>query len=317
MDDVSFHKILSFFSLSRQGYRKVRKGVKKRLIRHMEALGLHCIDDYLLFLSRDPREEKKARQSLTVSISRFFRDRLLWEVLRTIVLPDLALAAPEMLRIWCAGCASGEEVYSLRILWNEMTEVDSGLPPMEIWATDLNPVLVERAKEGEYQPGSLKEVQPELREKYFIHRGDLLCVRDSLKKGIHWQCSDVVQDPPPAGIFNLVFLRNSLFTYYEQHVQVTVIPRILDRIPWGGYVVVGNNETIPPVDIPVAPHPAYRCILQKKRPDGPDITSRSHPKRALHREGCKSVIKSLAKDLAISILRRVFKWRDEQEVVDG
>jgi chemotaxis protein methyltransferase CheR len=87
MDDTSFIRLLEYFNLSWSGYRKVRKGVKKRIARHMQALNLSSMDDYLKLIDKDEDVRKKCFWHLTVSISRFYRDRHLWERLGREILP--------------------------------------------------------------------------------------------------------------------------------------------------------------------------------------------------------------------------------------
>lgn len=113
MDDQQFRQLLKYFGLSWRGYRKVRKGVKKRIRRHMNVLGCHDISAYLLELDRSDKLRHECELLMTVSISRFFRDGKLWEVLQTGILPGLIEKSVEKMRVWSAGCASGEEVYSI------------------------------------------------------------------------------------------------------------------------------------------------------------------------------------------------------------
>ena len=117
MDDEQFRQLLDFFELSWSGYRKVRKGVKKRVNRHMQSLGCRRTSYYLQLLREQPTCRRDCEQLMTVSISRFFRDRQLWTFLESNFLPEIAAGTSEPVAIWSAGCASGEEVYSFKIIW--------------------------------------------------------------------------------------------------------------------------------------------------------------------------------------------------------
>lgn len=267
MDDASFRKILDRFDLSRDGYRRVRKGVKKRIVRHMTSLGLHGVDDYLRLLESDPGEVQAARQLLTVSISRFFRDRRLWDTLRDTVFPDLAVSSPRGPRAWCAGCARGEEVYSLKIAWTETVGPVPGAPPIEIWATDLNPLVLDHAREGRYGRSSLKELGPVMVARYFARVEDQYRVTGFLREQIHWACGDILTDEPPVCSPDLVFLRNSVFTYHPPDKVLEVFQRVVDNLRWGGYLVVGNNETIPTTSGSLRRIPEYRGIWKKVERD--------------------------------------------------
>ena len=116
MNDESFAKLLEYFNLSWSGYRKVRKGVKKRIVRHMQSVGVTGIQAYLSLLDRDREIKKHCEKLMTVSISRFFRDKHLWQALEREIMPGLFSTMPdsEPFRVWSCGCARGEEAYSFK-----------------------------------------------------------------------------------------------------------------------------------------------------------------------------------------------------------
>lgn len=268
MDDESFRRILDFFGLSWRGYRRVRRGVKKRLARRMAFLGFQEVKEYLCLLDRNAAEVQVARRILTVTISRFFRDRRVWDVLRESVLPDLAASSPRGVRVWCAGCACGEEVYSLKIAWHEMMSIHACHIPMEIWATDLNPKALQMAERGEYGTSSLRDLEPRLLDKYFAKSGHHHRVCESLRHCIHWECRDIVSDAPPVSSPDLVFLRYNLLTYHAENTVRQVFERVVDNLRLGGYLVVGNNEQIPAAGVFSHPVASCRCIWRKLEPDG-------------------------------------------------
>ena len=138
MEDQQFRQLLDYFGLSWRGYRRVRKGVKKRISRHMSDLGCHNMATYLIELATNEDARQICERLMTVSISRFFRDKKLWEILQNKIIPQLIERPQEKINVWVAGCASGEEVYSLRIIWEDLRPTYPHLPNMEILATDLN-----------------------------------------------------------------------------------------------------------------------------------------------------------------------------------
>ncbi len=115
MDDHQFKQLLAFFNRSWKGYRKVRKGVKKQIGRHMQSVGCRQMDAYLNLLKTSEAARLACERLLTVSISRFFRDRQIWQLLSMNILPDLARQNSDPVWIWSAGCARGEEIYSLKM----------------------------------------------------------------------------------------------------------------------------------------------------------------------------------------------------------
>lgn len=216
--DADFQRVLQAFGLLWHGYRKVRKGAKRRLCALMQARGVASVSDLLERCLWDGALSEDVRRALAVSISRFFRDQKLWYVLETHVLPGILSWSGNTVRIWSAGCARGEEVYSLKMLWHERAAL--GVAKLELWATDFHCGFLEAAQRGVYQRSSLKEVSAECQAAWFHERGaDRVAVCDGLKEGILWRCHDVSVDAPPARGFHLLFLRNNLLTYYAPPVQ--------------------------------------------------------------------------------------------------
>ena len=246
LDDRQFAMLLAFLNYSWDGYRKVRKGVKKRVARHMQELGCRNMDHYLARLEADPGLRAECRRQMTVSVSRFFRDLRLWEILEACVLPELTAQPPETVKVWSAGCAGGEEVYSFRILWETFTAKCSTPPRLKMIATDLAPQYLERAKKGIYPAGALRDADAERRSDWFFNvKKDRYIVRPWVKNGIDWRVQDLLTDPPPAEDLDLVFLRNSLLTYYLPDLSEKPLQRVINALRPGGFLVIGAKERLP------------------------------------------------------------------------
>jgi chemotaxis protein methyltransferase CheR len=246
MDDAHLRQILLALGLSWKGYRKVRKGTKRRLERFMQEHGFCSTDSFLSALTEHPDLGKQAQRIAAVSISRFFRDRGLWEILGKQILPSLMASHPSMNKIWSAGCARGEEVYSIKILWEELSRANQPLPSLELWGTDMNEEFLARARAGVYSPSSLKEVKEEWRRRYFTPADPSgLAIDVSLKKGIRWEVHDLIAGEPPAKDFSLIFLRNNLLTYYQEETKNPALGRILQSPQTGGFLVIGAHEKLP------------------------------------------------------------------------
>ena len=168
MDDLQFRQLLDYFNYSWDGYRRVRKGVKKRISRHMQQMGCRSVDAYLHILERDKEVRQHCEGLMTVSVSRFFRDRMLWKIIENNIVPEILSEKREKVKIWDAGCACGEEVYSMKMLWEILRSRFDDMPEIEIWATDINSVYLRKAQEGIYSVSSIKEVERNVREIYFI-----------------------------------------------------------------------------------------------------------------------------------------------------
>jgi chemotaxis methyl-accepting protein methylase len=156
MDDDQFRILLEYLNYSWAGYRQVRKGVKKKIERHMQQLACRSVTDYLKILSHDPDQHHECELLMSVSISRFFRDRRLWEMIQSRWLPNLIAKVATELKIWSAGCACGEEVYSFKIIWDRLGQRFEHLPALALLATDRHPHYIERARSGIYNRSSLK-----------------------------------------------------------------------------------------------------------------------------------------------------------------
>jgi len=246
MEDQQFRQLLDYFGLSWRGYRRVRKGVKKRISRHMSDLGCHNMATYLIELATNEKVRHICERLMTVSISRFFRDKKLWEILQNKIIPQLIERPQEKINVWVAGCASGEEVYSLRIIWEDLRSTYLHLPSMEITATDLNPQYLERAWAGGYPSSSLKELPEKLRSRYFHKQAEkkLYLVKALLKDGIVWQNHNLLNDLP-GGQFDLIFLRNNLLTYYNDVIKMSALKKVTDSLSDSGFLIIGSHEKLP------------------------------------------------------------------------
>ena len=246
MDDVRFHQILDYFSLSWKGYRKVRKGVKKRLVRYMQDHELRGMKPFLAAMDKDRGQRVEVETLLSVSISRFFRDRKLWRAIEKSVLPEIVAAKPLKMKVWSAGCARGEEAYSFKILWEEWRKTWDRVPELELWATDLNPEYLSHAQKGVYSSASLKEVPEEWRKNYFSPvEGNRWGVADSLKAGIRWRVHHLVYHVPPAKDFQIIFLRNNLLTYYQDETKKYALAKIIEALSSQGFFLIGSHERMP------------------------------------------------------------------------
>ena len=216
----------------------------------MASLGCFSIGEYLDVLDENRAEQETLLFFLRITISRFFRDRKLWTSLADSVFPFL-LDQNDALKIWCAGCSCGEEVYSLKILQQMHWATRSSI---EILATDANDACLERAQKGIYQKSSLRELEPTMLSTCFqssIHRNEF-AINQTFKKGITWKHHNFFSALPGRG-FHVVFLRNNLLTYHSSGVQSIVLEKILQSLLPGGFLVIGSHESLPPQSLNLLP----------------------------------------------------------------
>lgn len=230
------------------GFRKVRRQVCRRIQQRMCELGLPDLHSYQGLLARQPDEWRALADCCVVTISRFYRDRGVYEGLAERVLPALAeraaLAGQRRLRVWSAGCASGEEPYSLALIWYlRVARRFPGLA-LELFATDSQRDLLERARRACYRHSSLRELPPGWVEEGFDRSGDQWCLKQRCRRGVRLLRRDVTEGPPD-GIFDLVLCRNLVFTYFTLGRQQVFLQSLMPHLAAGAALVVGSHETLP------------------------------------------------------------------------
>ena len=241
----------------------MRKGVKRRVLRHMDQIGFRGVDELLSAVETDGKLREQVENLMTVSISRFFRDRELWQTLEKHILPAILEKKHEKVNVWSAGCACGEEPYSFKILWDTMQRRFERLPELELWATDMNPYYLERAREGVYPQSSLKELAPDWRIGYFRSREEShFGVSDFLNEGVVWKVHNLLTDLPPQRGFQIIFLRNNLLTYYKDAVKIPALKRIIETLAPEGFLILGAHEKLPDSGR-LAPFPYHPNIFQR------------------------------------------------------
>ena len=227
------------------GFRKVRKQVCKKISRRMNELGVGDVKAYRSYLISHKDEWTTLGSLCRVTISRFYRDRGVFDRLRSDLLPSAAGAAASRgasrVRIWSAGCASGEEPYTLAIIWGSDHPCSVGL---EVIATDADPRMLERAREGRYNKSSLKDLPDGLRKRAFTEADGAIVIKDAIKRAVDFQLGDIREEPPP-GVFDLIFCRNLAFTYYDEFGQAAVLEAVRKSLIPGGYLVIGVHERLP------------------------------------------------------------------------
>jgi chemotaxis protein methyltransferase CheR len=252
MDDADLVAFLQWtlprLRLRWPGYRKVRGTVRKRLNGRLRDLDLAELAAYRNYLDAHPGEWADLGALCRIAISRFYRDRAVFNHLRHVILPELGGLVHDRgeseLCCWSAGCASGEEPYTLKILWELGMPPDLARVPMRIVATDADAAVLGRARAGCYTAGSLKDLPHDLRDRAFIRAGDHFQIQDDLRAGIQFRQEDLTEQMP-AGAFYLILCRNLAFSYFDEPLQRAVLGQIVGRLVDGGCLVIGVHEALP------------------------------------------------------------------------
>lgn len=239
------------------GYRKVRAQVCKRAARRLKDLGLAGIRDYRAYLERTPAEWAVLDHLCPVTVTRFWRDKAVFDFLAQTVLPTLAheaaLRSQQTLKAWSIGCANGEEPYSLMLAWR-LGAPRARETTLRVLATDIDETLVERARTGCYTAGSLKLLPPAWLARAFEGRDRQHCLRAEFQDGVAFDTQDI-RTTAPQETFDLILCRNLAFTYFDESLQREVLARIRVRLRAGGALALGRHESPPPGAEELAPWP--------------------------------------------------------------
>lgn len=231
------------------GFRKVRRQVCKRINRRLWELGLPDVSAYREYLGTHPAEWTVLNGFCRIPISRFYRDRGVFDFLRDEVLPSLAVAIRDSrdkrLRCWSAGCASGEEPYTLSMLWKLALAARFPDVVFELIATDIDPCMLDRARRGRYTMSSLKDLPQAWLSVAFTESDGEFSVKSEYRDGVHFLRQDIRREMP-AGVFQLVLCRHVVFTYFDNRVQAELLRAILAKLVPGAVLVTGKQEPLPP-----------------------------------------------------------------------
>jgi chemotaxis protein methyltransferase CheR len=251
-----------------EGFRRVRGQVCKRISRRVKALGLEDAAAYRARLEADPAEWVVLDSLCRVTISRFYRDHHVFDALREELLPDLLRGArgrgESVFRVWSAGCASGEEPYTVAVLFRfGLVPTFPGLR-LELLATDADEALLARARRGCYPPGTLRELPPKWSARAFsLSAEGEQCLAPELRDDITFRCQDLRAELPD-GPFHLVLCRNVAFTYFAPPLQREVLTRFVERLVPGGLLVIGAHESLPEsashLERAAGPLPIFRSL---------------------------------------------------------
>ncbi len=254
------------------GYRKVRRLVGKRLKRRLVELGLADLDAYRALLLRDPGEWTRLDAMCRIPISRFYRDRRVFDTIGRQLLPEAAEATlnrgSNVVRCWSAGCASGEEPYTLALLWRFIVAADRPRLGFTLIATDMDETMLRRAEAACYARSSLKDVPPEWIAQAFAPSGALLCLLPEFRREVRFVLQDIRRSMPD-GPFDLILCRNLVFTYFDEALQRRLLGQMTERLQPRGFLVLGAHETLPAegTDLTAIAHglPIYRRGLEDRR----------------------------------------------------
>ena len=222
--------------------------IRRRLQRRFAATGTDSLQEYRRYLAENSSEYGNLVNAFLIKVTEFFRDREQFEYLREEVLPEIierARSRGEQLRVWSAGCATGEEAYSLAILISEALGDEAGNFNVRIFATDLDASAVNFARRGVYPPSALSGLSNEQIQSHFDEEDGHYQVKKSIRSMIVFGEHDLVQRSPFPQV-DLVVSRNVLI-YFTSPLQRRTLQLFAYSLKNGGYLMLGKAETTSPL----------------------------------------------------------------------
>ena len=220
-----------------------RDFLERRTLKRIQELHLKRNSHYLEFIKNNPGEVTNFLKNLTVDHTYFFRDPNKFKALKDFILPEL-LGENRKLRIWSAGCAGGEEPYSISIILCDLLGGEVNGQDIIIYGTDINETLLERARRGVYEMGqiSLREIDSSYLQRHFEPAGNRFILKKRVKDLVRFSKSNLIYDKPLVGT-NIIFCKNVLI-YLDGEATRKIILNFYHGLNRGGYLFLGNFELL-------------------------------------------------------------------------
>jgi two-component system CheB/CheR fusion protein len=217
--------------------------LRRRVERRLNVRGLSSLSEYARLLREHPDEPAALMSDLLISVTNFFRDPESFVALESRVVPELFARkrGGDQIRVWSAGCATGEEAYSLAILLLEYSSRLMDGPSVQVFATDLDEAAVAHAREGLYSEADVVDLTPERLQRFFQREAGGYRVRRELREMVLFAHHNVIRDPPFSHL-DLIACRN-LLIYLNRPVQERLIETFHFALRPGGYLFLGTSET--------------------------------------------------------------------------
>jgi two-component system CheB/CheR fusion protein len=244
--DHEFEALLDFVRRNRgfdfTGYK--RPSLIRRVQKRMQDVAVKTVADYIDYLEVHPNEYIDLFNTILINVTSFFRDKDAWDYLAGEVVPKIiaAKSKEEPIRVWSAGCASGEEPYSVAILLAEALGLEEAVRRVKIYATDVDEEALSQARRASYGESALEAVSPELRDKYFTLQGQQHLFKQDLRRTVIFGRHDLVQDAPIPRL-DLMVCRNVLM-YFNAETQSKVLARLYYALNPKGFLFLGKAEML-------------------------------------------------------------------------
>jgi len=244
--DPELEALLEFLRDSR-GFdftRYKRSTLARRITKRMRDLDVETYADYRDRLESDPDEFRALFNTVLINVTGFFRDGDPWDYLRQEVVPDVLekVGTNDDIRIWSAGCSTGEEAYTIAMVFAEAMGLENAVSRLKIYGTDLDDEALRDARAGIYPVKALEGLPPDFRERYFVPNGSQFAFVPELRRRVIFGRHDITQDAPISGL-DLLVCRNTLM-YFNLEAQLQIIDRFHFALKPGGCLFLGKAEML-------------------------------------------------------------------------
>ena len=221
--------------------------IYRRIERRMAIHQIEGIGNYVRYLRENAPEVELLFKELLIGVTRFFRDPEVWEKLKAEALPRLFESRPAggALRAWVPGCSTGEEAYSLAIVFKEALEerdLQGGAFSLQIFATDLDKEAIDKARQGGYPANIEADVPPERLKRFFLHEDAAYRVKKEIREMVIFAPQNLIMDPPFTKL-DILTCRN-LLIYLEPELQKKILPHFHYSLNPGGILLLGSAESV-------------------------------------------------------------------------
>lgn len=270
-DEQTLQRILGLLhkacGIGFQNYK--RSSLIRRIERRMGRLNLAGMEDYAQLLTDEPDELLELGKDLLIGVTHFFRDPRAFETIQKKVIPAIAESRrhERHIRVWVAGCSTGEEAYSLAMLFHQFNESSAEPYLVKIFSTDLDKDAIAAASQGIYPEAAVTSLPKPWLRRYFTRNGDLYHIDKDIRKMVVFAHHNMVEDPPFSRL-DLIACRN-LLIYLQSETQRKVLSAFHFALNPDGFMFLGPSETIGRLTHLFVPYDRKWNIFRKKRPPGP------------------------------------------------
>lgn len=221
------------------------KCLKRRIDVRLRATRSHNYLEYMAVLKKDPSEYDRLLDALTINVTNFFRDKSTYRIIEDTVIPELVSSkkreGKRIIRVWSAACASGEEPYSIAILFHEILGDKINDFFISIHATDIDKPSLDKAKMAEYEAGAFSGVNEKILRRFF-NRNLKYNLKELIKQMVRFKQHDLISDRPLTHL-DIILCRNVLI-YFSRDLQVKLFNKFYKGLNQGGYLILGKTESL-------------------------------------------------------------------------